>query len=113
MGVLDTVDLFSRAVPLTMASALTNNTAPPKSFRLPEDAMRAKFAWQTIPNGNVATIAMNLEGTLDGINWSVVDSTNTNTGEIRNLLLENLAGVRVAAPTITGGGNITVIGRIQ
>ncbi len=113
MGFLDTVDLISRGVPATLGSALTNNTVAPKTFRLPQDAMGARLAWQTIPNGTVSALSVTLSGTLNGIDWAILDTASNTSGEIRILTVDAVAGIRVDAPAITGDGNVTILARTQ
>jgi len=43
------------------------------------------ITWQTVITGTITSITVNLEASLDGINWFVIDTSSSITGEIRSV----------------------------
>lgn len=72
------------------------------------------ITWQAAPTGTVSTITCNLEGSIDNVNWYVLDQIEDSdtqwagsTGEMRHVVNKGLLYIRTRLVSITGGGSIS------
>ncbi len=75
---------------------------------LPKDAGYFSYAWQTAITGAPTAININLEGSLDGTTWAVMDTSTVVGGEMRFLNTKNAIFIRANLTTLTGGTAPTV-----
>jgi hypothetical protein len=69
----------------------------------------SKMTWELRVAGVVATQTTNLEGSIDGTNFYVLDTCTTVTNEMRHVGLKPILYVRANCTGVgAGGGNITV-----
>jgi len=67
-----------------------------------------QFAWDVIRAGTVTALQVDLEGTLNGIDWLQVDSYNTPSADTLRFVVDKpLRALRANIINLVGGGNIT------
>ena len=66
------------------------------------------YTWQTIVTGTPTTIAINLEGSMDGVNFAQIDTSALAGGELRSVANKPVAFIRANLATLTGGTAPTV-----
>ena len=71
----------------------------------------SKFTWQTITTGSPSGVSVNLEGSIDGANWVILDNSTATAGEIRCVVNYPMKFVRTNLATLTGGTAPTVTGQ--
>jgi len=64
--------------------------------------------WQVIVTGNPTALEVKLEGTIDGTNWFVLDTSKTVASEMRHVVNKLVWQVRPKLLTLTGGTVPTV-----
>lgn len=74
------------------------------SLRLPLPS--SKYTWSIVLAGTVSTIDIDLEGSLDGQNWFVVDSYTSITSTIRFVTDKTVCWLRAKLNAFTGVGDI-------
>ena len=88
------------------AAATTNSTpiaVPQKSIKSPQ-----KLTWQTFYSATPTAITINIQGSLDEVNWSTLDSTTATGGEVKTFEHQlNFLRAQIAAKT--GSFNTTVM----
>jgi hypothetical protein len=89
---------------LALASTTVTNST---TYALP--ARLCSLAWQYFFTTNPTALTLNLQLSLDGINWGTVDSTTVTTGGIRIVTSIPAAFVRINQGAITGGAQMTAI----
>jgi hypothetical protein len=75
--------------------------------------MPHRYTWQTIigGTGSFTSITVNLEGSLDGVNWFQLDQSTNATGETRHIVNKPIRYVRpnvVANVVASGAPTLTV-----
>lgn len=69
----------------------------------------AQLTWQTVFVGTPTAVSINLEGSNDGLNFSILDNSTSLTGESRTLIT-SFNFIRASVASITGSvTNLSVI----
>lgn len=72
-----------------------------------------QLTWEVILSGSPATLTVNLEGSLDLVNWYQLDSTTTVQAlQARSVVLKPFRYYRINVTVVTGAPAGTLIGRI-
>lgn len=90
--------------PLNLASTATTVST---TYALP--ARVVSLAWQYLFTTNPSALTLNLQLSLDGVNWNTVDSTTITTGQLRIVTGVAAAFVRINQGAITGGAQFTAM----
>ena len=77
------------------------------SFELPR--VFKNYAWEIIIAGNPNAVEVDLEGSIDGTNWFIIDTSYTTTKELRYVSDKQIAYVRANLITLEGGGYMTAM----
>jgi len=86
---------------LTLLDNVTE-TGVGDSFELPR--VFKNYAWEIIIAGNPSAVEVDLEGSIDGTNWFVIDTSYTITKELRYVSDKQIAYVRANLITLEGAG---------
>jgi len=99
------VYLLSTVAPTTLlnAAAATGAGAEFAVPVIPAGGLASNFTWQTVVTGSPASISTTLEGSNDGTNWTVLDTSTATTGEVRSIANTPVAFIRANLGTLTGG----------
>lgn len=70
------------------------------------------FTWTNVAGGTVTTATINLEGSIDGTNYFILDqAANTDAnwanGEMRHVVNKGINFIRCRVTVLTGGGTLT------
>lgn len=98
--------LILHGVPAKVFDVATAAISTGTVFALP--ARAGSLQWQTFFGTNPASIACDLEFSLDNIHWDAVDTTTVITGEIRTFATVGGAFVRGNITAITGGVGVSL-----
>src|SRR5690348_12002503 len=82
------------------------------AYSVPESPSRGllqSFGWQTVVAGTFSAISVTLEGSLDGTNWTVLDTSTKPAGEYRQITGTPVQFIRANVGTFTGGTSVTVL----
>lgn len=74
----------------------------------PTDRVYADHGWMINVTGSPTGVSVTLEGSLDGTNWVVLDTSTTTTNEIRFVTGKPVIQVRANLGTLTAGTSPTV-----
>lgn len=67
------------------------------------------FVWQVNVDGTFSGLSVNLEGSLDGVNWSTLSNIAVNGSGMEVVASSPVAFVRANVVTFTGGTNVSVL----
>ncbi len=76
------------------------------SFELPR--VFKNYAWEIIVEGSPDNVEVDLEGSIDGENWFIIDTSYTTSKEVRYVSDKQIAYVKANLITLEGGSNPTV-----
>jgi hypothetical protein len=62
----------------------------------------SSVTWQVLYNGTPLSSSVNLEGSIDGVNYFVLDSTASTASEMRHIINKPVLYVRCNATALTG-----------
>lgn len=82
------------------------------SYSVPESPTRGllqSFGWQTAVAGTFSAISVTLEGSLDNVTWTVLDTSTKTGGEYRAITGTPVQFIRANVGTFTGGTSVTVL----
>ena len=71
------------------------------------------FAWQVVTAGAPTGLSVTLQGSLDGVNWTTIDTSTATGGETRDVSAFPATFLRANVGTLTGGTNPTVSVSVQ
>lgn len=71
-----------------------------------------RFGMQTKVTGAPTTVSLTLEGSLDGVNWTVLATSTSTTGDYQAAVDKPVAFIRGNLGTLTGGTAPTVTARV-
>jgi hypothetical protein len=98
--------LILLAVPVTLINARTG-TGASNVFALP--ARTATLTWQTSFDVNPAAVNITIRVSIDGVNWTVIDTSTAVAGEVRTIAAPTSAlFVTANVVTNTGDREVTV-----
>lgn len=97
-----TLQLGVTETPFSLASTVTTVST---TYALP--ARVISLAWQYLFTTNPSALTLNLQLSLDGVNWNTVDSTTVTTGGLRIVTGVAAQFVRLNQGAITGGAQFT------
>lgn len=66
------------------------------------------YSWDVIITGGPASISVTLEGSLDGVNWFVLDTSTSTSNALRHVVDKPVRYLRANLGTLTGGAAPTV-----
>lgn len=101
---------LTRGIINTILNAATA-TGAGGSYSVPEKPTGGQFSdysWQTVITGAPTAVSITLQGSLDGVNWTVVDTSTATGGESRPISGKPFAFLRANLGTLTGGTAPTV-----
>lgn len=78
----------------------------------PSTGISSNYTWQTNVVGSFSALVVALEGSLDGSNWTVLDTNSSTTGGARALGYVPITFMRAHVTTFTGGTSISVLVQI-
>ncbi len=90
-------------------------TGPGDDFALPHfiiGAQLEKLTWEIVITGAPTAIQVDLQGSLDGVNWYQIDTYNTVANTLRFVVDKRVRFVRANLITLTGGTSPTVTANI-
>lgn len=64
--------------------------------------------YHVIVTGSPTSVNVDLEGSIDGVTWFVLDSSTTTTSEMRHVVNKLVENIRANLTTLTGGTSPTV-----
>ena len=67
------------------------------------------FAWQVNVDGIFSGLSVNLEGSLDGVNWSALANNEQVGGGLNVVSAAPVPFIRANVVTFTGGANVSVL----
>jgi len=91
---------------LALLNAVAAAVAPGSTFALPSRA--TQVTWQTVYGTAPASITIQLQISMDGTNWSTVDSSTNVNGEAKTVQF-NAPFVRGNISAITGGTTVSLL----
>lgn len=97
-------EVFQLLVAVAATGAGTNVWAGSKE----SGGFQQKYTWSTVITGAPATLVVNLEGSLDGDNWYVLDSSSNVSGEMKSVVNTPVLYIRGNLTTLTGGTSPTL-----
>lgn len=99
--------ILQEGVPETVLALAATTVTVSSTYALPPRT--CDLAWQYFFSTNPTALTLNLQLSLDGINWATVDSTTITTGGLRIITSVPAAFVRINQGAITGGALMTAI----
>lgn len=83
-------------------------------YSLPVEGTGARIAWQVnVAGGPPTALTVQLQGTLDGVNWFMIDQSTSLNGELRIVAALAVSQIRAAITALTGAATVTVFARTQ
>jgi hypothetical protein len=67
------------------------------------------FAWQVNVAGTFSALSVNLEGSLDGVNWTTLSNITAVGGSMEVVANAPIGYLRANVVTFTGGTSVTVL----
>jgi hypothetical protein len=64
--------------------------------------------WNTVITGSPTTVSVTLEGSIDGTNWFVLDTSTSTSNEMRHVTNKPVTYLRANLGTLSGGSTPTV-----
>jgi hypothetical protein len=64
--------------------------------------------WNTVITGSPTTVSVTLEGSIDGTNWFVLDTSTSTSNEMRHVTNKPVTYLRANLGTLSGGAAPTV-----
>ena len=64
--------------------------------------------WVTVVTGGPSATSITLQGSIDGTNWAVLDTTTTTTAEMRHIIYKPVLWIKANVGTLTSGTSPTV-----
>lgn len=74
----------------------------------PNGQLPGAFTWQTQTTGSPGSISVTFEGSIDGTNWTTIDTSTATAGEIRSVTGKPMRQLRCNVGTLSGGASPSV-----
>lgn len=87
-------------------------TGAGSSWSVPESDWRGvfeDFGWQVVVAGTFSALSVTLEGSIDGTNWTTLDTSTATGGEYRAVVQHPVQFIRANVGTFTGGTSVTIL----
>src|SRR5438445_89364 len=97
--------LINEGISEKLFDAVASATGNSSAFSLP--ARATQTTWQTSFSSAPASITVQLQTSLDNLNWNTIDTSTSTTGEDRTIATSALF-VRARINAVSGGSGITV-----
>lgn len=99
-------DLVNKILNAAIATGAGASYSVPES---PTVGLIQSFGWQTVTTGTFTALSITLQGSLDGTNWTTLDTTTQVAGEYRAVTGKPVQFIRANVGTFTGGTNVSVL----
>ena len=97
--------LINEGIPEKLFDAVASATGNSSAFSLP--ARASQITWQTSFGSAPASITIQLQTSLDNLNWNTIDTSTSTVGENRTIATSALF-MRARINAVSGGSGITV-----
>ena len=92
----------------TFDATTIDNTLEGTIFAVPPKPLSQGFIWQTVHATTPSAISVSLRVSIDGTNWTIIDTSTSTAGETRTILNKQGLFVEGYITSHTGGSTTTV-----